>query len=104
MPATIAMQTRTTTATDTAVGHRPSTASAWPAVPVASRYDVGPLHAETTSSAPNAHEGRPRPLVDIVPSLQRAPGRRVAVAFVALPRAIGERRGKRPALRLDVGD
>src|SRR6476620_352382 len=105
IPARIATQTTTTTAHAVAVSHMPNVPSLRPAVPVASRYDVVPLQAASSSSPPGSATTRRTPLsMDIVPSLECAPRCRILVAEVALPAAIGERGGEGAALRLYVGD
>src|SRR5690349_22832074 len=103
----MAAHTMTTTALATAVSHAPSVPSARPAAPVASRYDVVPLQAPRASphaTAAAARRARRVSSVHIVAPLERAARRRVLVAEVALPAAVGEARGVRAALRLDVGD
>src|SRR5438270_8953299 len=82
----------------------PSVASLCPASPVASRYEVVPLHPAMSGmpvqrAASNVHR-----LMDIVSSLQRTPRRGIAIAFVALTRLVGKGGGERTALRLDVRD
>src|SRR5690349_7169852 len=103
MPASSATQTAATTTHAVPVSHAPSVASARPLRPPASRYDVVPLQA---ASRPNVvrHHGRGarRGSVLIVPPLQRRERRRVVVAQVALPPAVGETARVAAALRLDV--
>src|SRR5690348_13765955 len=107
MPSSTATLTNNTTTHATAVSHQPSVASCLPAVPVASMYDVVPLHAASSSAPVNVAARRaPRVAarsVHIVPALEGAERRRIhVVAEIALPSAIGETRWIRPALRLDV--